>query len=287
VKHAGYFVREAIANVARGGVLTAAAVLAVTFAALIIGIFAVAYVNLKAVYADATREVVIDVYIRDEVSAARAEGIGEHLRRLDGVARAEYISKEKAAREFVGLFPQDKDILAAAGENPLPASYRVHLREDAVDERRIAALVKEINRVDGVEEAVWGQDWVGELERAANEVAWIGAAVGIVLGATAVLVVMSTIGLTVYARRDAISIMKVVGATDGFVQTPFVVEGLVIGLTGGVLAAVVLWGGVYALGQAELAVRFLPPIYLAAGLALTAAGGACGSFIAVRRFLKV
>jgi len=287
VKHWGYYFREAASNVVRGGVLTAAATLAITFATLIIGIFALAYVNLQTVYAEARREVYIDVYLKDEVRPARAAVIGVHLRRLAGVARADYISPEAAAREFVGLFPDDKDVLAAAGPNPLPASYRVYLMPETTTTADVSRLVKSIGAVDGVEEAVYGQEWLGDLERTANAVAMIGVAVGVVLGATAVLVVMSTIGLTVYARRDSIAVMKVVGATDGFVQTPFVFEGMFIGWGGGIIALVALYGGVAALGRAGLDITFFPWSYVVAALALSGGAGAFGSFSAVRKFLRV
>jgi cell division transport system permease protein len=287
VKHWGYYFREAASNIARGGVLTAAATLAITFAGLIIGVFALAYVNLQAIYAEARREVYIDVYLKDEVRTSRAAVIGVHLRRLAGVARADYVSPEAAAREFVGLFPDDKDVLAAAGFNPLPASYRVYLTPEATTTADVNRLIKSIAAVDGVEEAIYGQEWLGDLERAANAVAMVGVAVGVVLGATAVLVVMSTIGLTVYARRDSIAVMKVVGATDGFVQTPFVFEGMFIGWGGGIIALAALYGGVAALGRAGLDVIFLPWHYVVAALALSGGAGGFGSFSAVRKFLRV
>lgn len=286
MKHLGFYIREAGRNIARGGVLTAAAVLAVTFASLIVGVFATAYVNLRAVYEEARRDVYIDVYLKDDVGEEKAQSLGVHLRRLNLVTRADYISREVAAKEFVGFFPDDKDLLAVAGENPLPASYRVFLATEATA-ADCERLVKEINAMDGVEEAVYGQEWLANLDEAASVVGLVGAAVGIILGATAVLVVISTIGLTVYARRDTISIMKVVGATDFFVQAPFVVEGLLIGFVGSALALVALRAGMAFLSQAELSIRFLPPTYVAAGLAAAGYGSAFGSWIAVRRFLRV
>jgi len=286
MKHVGFYIREAGRNIARGGVLTAAAVLAVTFASLIVGVFATTYVNLRSIYDNARRDVYVDVYLNDEVRDEKARELGVHLRRLNLVTRADYVSREAAAKEFIGFFPDDKDLLAAAGENPLPASYRVYLAPEAVA-ADVQRLVKEINAMDGVEEAVYGQEWLSSLDDAASVVGLVGAAVGIILGATAVLVVMSTIGLTVYARRDTILIMKVVGATDFFVQAPFVVEGFLIGLVGGLVALAALRGGVAFLSQAELTVLFLPFGYVAAGLGSAACGGALGSWVAVRRFLRV
>jgi cell division transport system permease protein len=213
--------------------------------------------------------------------------VGEHLRKLPGVARADYVSREKAAEEFVGLFPEDRELLDAVGENPLPASYRVYLSAEAGTPERAERLVKDMNAIDGVDDAVYGQEWLSDLERAARVVGMVGAAVAVLLGAAAVLVVVSTVGLTVYARRETIGIMKVVGATDAFVRAPFVVEGLVIGFMGGLIALGALYGGVTFLRANDVAISFLPTTHVAAGLGLSALGGALGSSVAVRRFLKV
>jgi cell division transport system permease protein len=287
VKNVGFFLREAFKNIGRGGVLTAAAVLAITFAALIAGIFATAYYNLRTIYEEVRSELYVDVYLKYEIDEERAGAVGEHLRKLPGVVRADYISREKAAEEFVGLFPEDSDLLDALGENPLPASYRVYLVGEEEAPEEVATLVEEIKAVDGVDDAVYAQEWLSNLERAAHVVGVVGAAVGGVLGAAAILVVISTIGLAVYARRDTITIMKMVGATDGFVRAPFVVEGFLIGVFGGLLALAALYGGVQFLQTYDVVVRFLPGTYVGAGLAVFALGGGLGSSVAVRRFLKV
>jgi cell division transport system permease protein len=287
VKHLGFFIREAGKNIGRGGILTAAAVLAITFAALMGGVFATAYYNLRAIYEEVKSELYVDIYLDGELDEARSAAIGEHLRKLPGVVRAEYVSKEKAAEEFVGLFPEDSELLEALSENPLPASYRVYLAAETETPEAMEKLVRDINSVEGVEDAVYSQEWLANLEQAARTVGIVGAAVGGVLGAAAVLVVISTIGLAVYARRQTIGIMKIVGATDGFVRAPFVVEGFIIGLAGGALALGALYGGVALLGTYGVEVRFIPISYVGAGLGLSALAGAAGSSVAVRRFLKV
>ncbi|MGD8718203.1 MAG: permease-like cell division protein FtsX [Candidatus Zixiibacteriota bacterium] len=287
MKHLGFYIKEALKNIGRGGILTAAAVLAITFAGLIAGIFATGYFNLRAIYEDVKSELYVDVYLRDEVEEGRAAAIGDHLSKLPGVVRADFVSREEAAEEFVGLFPEDQALLDVLSDNPLPASYRVYLTAEAGKPAEVEKLVAEIAAIDGVEDAVYGQEWLENLERAASVVGMAGGVVGGVLGAAAILVVISTIGLAVYARRETIGIMKVVGATDGFVRAPFVVEGFIIGAVGGLIALGALYGGVAFLRSYDVAVEFIPPTYVAAGLGLSALAGAFGSSVAVRRFLKV
>jgi len=287
VKHLGFFLREAAASIWRGGVLTVAATGAVALAALVAGVFGTAYYNLYAVYEKAQAELYLDVYLKDGISDERAAALGEHFRKFHGVGRAEYISRQAAAEEFVGLFPEDRELLTAAGANPLPASYRVYLNVDPADAAAVARLARDFGAMDGVEDVVYGREWLDNLNRAARAVALAGGAVALLLGGAAVLVVMSTIGLAVHARRDTISIMKIVGATDAFVQAPFLCEGFIIGLVGGGAAAALLFAGVTALTRWGVVVRFPPVQYILAGLAAAALIGAFGAFVSVRRFLKV
>jgi cell division transport system permease protein len=288
VKNVSFFVREACAGFARGGIMTAAAVLSIAISMLIIGIFALAYFNLKAVYEDLQAQVVIDAYVTDEAVAGDMVGeIEGHLTKLDGVAGVEYISKEEAMEEFVGIFPGERDLLDYAGGEPLPASFRVAVAETHHDPGPLAKLAEKIAGVDGVESVVYGREWINNLASTVRLVRTAGLVVGGILAVAAVLVVMSTVGLAVYARREQIGIMKVVGATDMFVRVPFLFEGALLGLVGGGVAAGALWGAHAALGGKGAGISFLPWEYVLAFLGVAVVLGVVGAYISVKRFLRV
>jgi cell division transport system permease protein len=288
VKNLPFFIREAFAGFARGGIMTVAAVLSVAISMLIIGIFALVYFNLEGIYEDLRSQVVIDAYLTDEAVAGDAVGeIESHLTKLDGVAGVKYISKEAALEEFVGIFPSEKELLDYAGGEPLPASFRVTVDEDHQEPGSLAALADEIAAVDGVEDVSWGREWVQNLASTVRLVRTAGIVIGGILAIAAVLVVMSTVGLAVYARREHIGIMKVVGATDAFVNAPFIFEGALLGFVGGGLALGALWGAQAALAGEGAEISFLPGEYVLAFLGVAVVLGVVGAYISVKRFLRV
>lgn len=286
MKHLGFFLREACGNIRHGGILTAASLVAMSLASVVTAFVGITYYNLRAIYKEAKAEVYLDVYLKDDVPEERAAALGNHIRRLPGVRSLRFISSKEALEEFVGLFPEDKELLAAAGPNPLPASYRVYLTEEANGAAAVNELAKKVAAMDGVEDVVYGSEWLGELERWAQTVAVAGGVVAAILGVAAVSVVMSTVAVTVYARRDVINIMKIIGATDGFVAMPFLVQGFLIGTASGVLALAGSYGVCAALTGWGLDIRTPPPPCAFAAVAGAALLGVVGSAVAVRRVLR-
>ncbi len=288
MKHLPFYLREALANFIRGGMLTAAGVLSVAISMLVVGIILIVYVNLLDVYNGLTSEITVEAYLEDEaVDGNRVEEIDEHLSNVNGVLETEYISKEKAAEDFIGFFPAEKRAMEEAGDNPLPASFRIKVEKRFEDPALMENLAGEIVAIDGVEDVDYGREWLEGLARVVEIVRLIGLIIAGVLSIASVLVVVTTVGMGVYARRDQISIMKLVGATDSFVRIPFVFEGATIGLVGGCLALGILYGGYYALFSSDIGVIFLPWQYITAFLISGVLLGIIGSYIAVMRFLKV
>ena len=109
MKHLPFYFREALANFGRGGMLTAAAVLSVCISMLVVGIIIILYINLLGVYNELTSEITVEAYLDDEViSGGRVDEVGDHLKSTEGIIGIEYITKEKAAEDFVGFFPAEK-----------------------------------------------------------------------------------------------------------------------------------------------------------------------------------
>jgi cell division transport system permease protein len=288
MKHLPFYFREALANFTRGGMLTAAAVLSVSISMLVVGIILILYVNLVSIYDELTSEITVEAYLEDEATSdGRIDQIGKHLDSIIGVLGTEYISKEKAAEDFVGFFPAEKRAMEEVGDNPLPASYRMRVEKRFEDPALMEGLAAEISAVDGIEDVDYGREWLEGLAQVVSMVRLVGLIIAGVLGFASILVVVTTVGMGVYTRRDQISIMKLVGATDAFVRVPFLFEGAAIGLVGAVLALAALYGGYYALFSSDIAVTFLRWEYIAVYLASGVLLGIIGSYIAVMRFLKV
>lgn len=228
-------------------------------------------------------ELTLTAYLEPELDETSQRALVERARALAGVERVALVTKEAALARFERM-AGSAELLAGLDENPLPAALELSLAPAARTRATIASLAAELDRWPGVELAQ-GQDWVEGYARALDVVRSLATGLGCVLAAAALLIVANTIRLAIYARRDELDILALVGASRTFVRVPFLLEGALQGLLGG-LAALAIVYGVYAafaprlahalelvLGRADL-VFFTT----AQALALVAAGALLGLF---------
>ena len=183
----------------------------------------------------------IEVYLKDGTSRTRALAIARDLEDMEGVSGAAYLDKEAAAAEFRKMFGEG--LLEAVSRNPLPASIRVGLGGDAelsVRARRVAGVASGYKEVEGVDA---GESWLESLDRALATATWVGLLLGGVLCMACAFAVSNTAKLMVLAEREAIEVMRLVGATGGTIRLTFLLGGALQGFLGGILAAAVLWIG--------------------------------------------
>lgn len=222
-----------------------------------------------------------------------APGRQEMERRLSsipGVKEVKFIPKEEGARILSEMLGQTG--LFSQGENPLPDGFNIY----PVSGADVEAIAAKIQRISGVEEVVYGQNFVRLLNLFVRLI-WIVGLILISLTVFAVLyIVINTIQLTVYARRQEIEIMKLVGATDSFVRWPFLLEGVYLGIIGALISIFLLLEGYTILyGKAKSFTRILPILsgfevttdLIVFLLAMGIFFGALGSSLSVRRYLKV
>lgn len=178
----------------------------------------------------------VSVYLLDDAPAAEVDALYAKLAAVGGVARVDRIDKDEALRRFRASFKDLADVPAELGRNPLPASFEVVLdpgpqaRDTA---RRVGAAVE---GASAVEEVRYDQAFLDRVDALLGIARWGGATIGLVVFTAVALVVSGVLRLTVYARRDEIEIMHLVGAPPMLVRGPFLVAGLVQGLAGGLLA---------------------------------------------------
>jgi cell division transport system permease protein len=252
--------------------------------------------NLEGMIESLKGQVRITVYLNEGFSDSEINEFQDRLSGIDGVEAVTYISKEAALDEFTASLRGDEDLLGGLTSNPLPASMRV----DPVPELRSAAGVREILTGIGdhplVAEVRYGKEWLDRME---NILAFlnIGAvALGIVLSMAAVFIISNTIKITVMARKDELEIMRYVGATEGFIRMPFLIEGVLQGLAGalvslGLLSALHImvkarFGAAITSAFGVEALRFLPTAHLTAIVAGGVILGGIGSLASVGKFSK-
>ncbi|MEW6522446.1 MAG: permease-like cell division protein FtsX [Bacillota bacterium] len=284
-------VREAFISIRRNAPMSLISVSTVALCLFMLGSMVLLSLNIDAVTGTLEGQVELTLYLETKVDEGGAREIMDLLSRLDEVREVRYVSKEEALERLRRQFGDQQGLLdGIAHMNPLPASIEVNL----VWPEGAGQVAAYASGLPGVEEVAYAKDTVEQLLEITRLIRLGGYMLVMVLVAATCLLVANTIRLTVFARRRQIAIMRLVGATDAFIKGPFAVEGIILGLAGAGLAAVmvkqVYLRVVSALSTSIPFLPLLPPgaeleavvqLLLGTGTAI----GAVGSVIAVRRFL--
>ncbi|MBQ9377096.1 MAG: permease-like cell division protein FtsX [Schwartzia sp.] len=287
-----YVVREVVNSLWRNNWMTIASVGTVAVSLFVLGIFLILVANTNRMVDSLESKVEITVYIKDDVSKEGMEALEENIRTMQGIKSVTFVDKGRALERFRERLGDQKFLLDSLGDtNPLPNSLEVHvIRPDMV---RTAA--EAIAAMPEVEAAKYGQDVVEHLFDITRLLRFFGVALMLVLAMATLFIISNTIRLTVFARRKEIAIMKYVGATDWFIRWPFLLEGIVMGCFGGIIAALTL-RGTYRMIAAKIydTLAFFPLLpenpflhYVSIAILLCGMGiGALGSTLSLKRFLK-
>lgn len=234
---------------------------------LLVGAFAVLVSNMERLLDRFGQEIRVSAYLADGLSVADQRGLLEQVRRIPGVQGVELVTKEQALERFKASASGRATLLEGLDENPLPASLEIALVPARRNAEGLAALAKALQGLPGITDVGYGHEWVEGYAKAVGLLRGIAIAIGGVLSLATLLIVANTIRLSVYARRDEIEILRLVGASRGFIALPFVLEGLVQGFAGGLLALGLLYGLFRLLlpalaGGLELLLGFVTPAFL-------------------------
>lgn len=286
-----YFFDEAVASLWRGfkTALTSTATIAVAF--VVLGGFLILTSNMEQVFTRWQDAAEFSVYLSDTVSPAQRDAIEQSLSQSAVVAAVELVSKEDALRRFRQNFGALAQAAGDLSANPLPASVEVRLRPNA-NPMDVAALAEKASALAGVADVRYDRQWIQRLMHAVDVVRAGGFALAALLVFAAALTVASVVRLALLARREEIHIMQLVGAPIAYIRGPFIVEGLIQGALGAVVALMVLWitffvmrrrADAWLAGAVDPAALVFLSLSTAAGLlAAGAAVGAIGGFIAAR-----
>lgn len=287
----GYFVGETFQNIRRNFLMAASAILTVAISLALLGSVLLIRQWTDTIVGRWRGNVEINVFLRNDASEPQIQAVQSKISSIPDVKEFRYVSKEEALTEFQEMFKDKKDLVENVGPGVLPASFRITLK----DPEKADGVGDQIKGLPGVDEVQYASQTIKRLTAITN---WVTAGMAFfvaIFAIAAVLLIANTIRLAVFARRKEIGIMKLVGATNWFVRVPFMLEGLMTGFIGSVLA----FAGIYGLALLTRRVQSLAPIFDAAvgtgaaietGLILVVFGigvGILGSGIALRRFLDV
>jgi cell division transport system permease protein len=240
----GYFFKESTSSMRRNMALTVAAVMVTTLSLFILGVVSTMVHTGNGVAADMKEKVdEIRVFLKDNVTVDERQSMTAFIQKMDEVKSVKYISKEEAMKEFNEMFKDDPQMRAEIEGNPLPASFRIRMKDpkfNAVVAKRLESRPEVSEDASGKKEIKNQKDVVQKVLRITGMVQNVGAVVTIAFGIIAVALVSITVRMAIYSRRKEIGIMKLVGATNWFIRWPFMIEGVIEGFLGAIIALVVM-----------------------------------------------
>jgi cell division transport system permease protein len=275
--------RELLIGLRRAPLLSALAVVTIAFALFAVGLFGLVAVNIERALQDVEERVEIRAFLEDGVPAQRRIATMQALGALPEVASVDYVSPEQAlerARQELGEF---SDVFESEF---LPAAYEVRLKPGFRDPDHVRAVATRIGEEPGVEDVRYGREWVEKFHAIRNVATAVGAGLGATFALVAIIIIGATIRMTVLARAPEIAIMRLVGATDGYIRRPFLLDGLLKGLAGGALALLLTWLAATAVSRWVVEASFFEPGIAALGVLGGALIGLVGSMLAVGRHLR-
>ncbi|MEY8304027.1 permease-like cell division protein FtsX [Anaerosalibacter bizertensis] len=237
----------------------------------------------------------IQIFLEDDIKKEEIETIGNKIKSSDGVKNVKFLTKEEAMKDMKEDWGEEGDLLEGLEENPLPNSYIIQLE----DIEYADAVVENIKGMKGIEEVKYYRDIIEKLLSTANYIRITGVIIIVILMAVSVFIISNTIKITVTARKREVNIMKYVGATNGYIRGPFIIEGILLGLIGALLSILIVnYGYDYLFKVINEKLYVLFTVYLVAPHALLkdisimfiAIGvgiGTLGSLVSLKRFLNV
>jgi cell division transport system permease protein len=236
-----YFVEEALTSLWRSRLITALSIVTIAVSLFVLGAFLSVASNLSEVVARWSDKVQVTFYLEDQLPEVPRESLQAALRGDPAVETVVYVPREEALRRFRALFREMRTLPEDLGENPFPAALEVTLRPGRNSAEDAQRLVQSFQRAPGVEDVEYDLLWIQRLSTAVRLVRGAGAFLGAILVLAAVFTISNVMRLTMYAREDELDIMRLVGAAPAYVKGPFVLEGMIQGGLGGLLALGLLW----------------------------------------------
>lgn len=292
-----YLLRRVLRNVKESPILCSAAIGTVAVALAILTFFGLIVINVQKLAVHWSEEIQIVAYLESSPAEQRLDDWRKLIRGMPEVEQIKFVGREEALRRFRTRLGPDSDLLEGFGAEILPASFEITLKEKHRNRSAAEAVVKRLRQNPDFSDFSFGQDWLERFESFLDLLRFGGLILGSFLVFAALFIVSNTIKLTLYARRDELEIMALVGATPMYIKTPFLLEGAMHGALGGLIALI----GSFAVFQLFLQ-QGLSSLLLVAGneqivflawkqqLLVIAGGillGSIGSVMSLRKFVRI
>ena len=292
-----YFSARALANLRQNVFVSAVTVGTIALALLIAALFLLVYVNLEGMAEGWSDKVQVTAYFDREPSPLAVAALKGNVKAIPGTAKVVFVTQLEAEKRLRGRLKGQESLLEGITPDVLPASLEISLDREHRESATVASYVAALKRIQGITEVQYGEEWVKRFNSFMNMFRLMGALLGGFLTVAVLFIVSNTIKLTIYARKEELELLGLVGATRFFIKAPFLIEGVLQGALGAALSLVSLLACYYAflknagsflgVNSAAAGLSFLPVSYLAAILCGGVLLGFIGSLTSLKRFIHV
>jgi cell division transport system permease protein len=258
----------------------------VGFALFVVGLFGLATYNVRLYLETMEERVEVVAYLRDDATSAEIANMGEALTNLPEVLGVDFVTKDEALDRAYRDLPEFSEILTDLEVNPLPASLEIQLRPGSRTPVMADRIAQQAALYPIVEEVQYGEEWVDKLFTIRRMGAVTTTVLGTAFAIVAAMIIGTAVRIAIFARRDEIKIMQLVGARDGFIHRPFLLEGGVTGALGGLLAVALTYITFWSIVNYIFAISWIPWAWAGAGVSTGIFFGVAASGYAVRKHLR-
>ncbi len=287
-----YYIAEAFRGLRANSLVNLLAVGTISMAMLIVGFFLIVFFNVQSTVRAMGDRLEMSVYLKDGLSDHEKDFLLGRLKAEPGVRKVIALSKADALALFKKELKGQEALLQGLGENPLPASYELAIDRAYAETDRLEAMARKFSGYPGVEDVSYGKQGAEVVSGLYRLLTYGGTVLAILLGVSVVFIISNSVRLALYSRGQEIELMQWIGATKGFIQGPFLIEGMMLAMLGSALSIGIL-AALYYLLPPEIVhlfsrfrgLDFLPPsvvAYMVMGGGLL---GLTGALVSVNKFL--
>ncbi len=288
-----YFISEAFRGLRSNSLVNLLAVGTISMAMLIVGFFLLAFINLQSAMNSMGDRLGMSVYLKDGLSVQERDFIQLRLKSEPGVKQVSYLPKADALALFRKELKGQETLLQGLSENPLPDSFELNIDRGYAQLEKMETMARRFSVLPGVEDVSYGREGARLLGSLFKLMSYGGFALAVLLGVSVVFIISNTVRLALYSRGQEIELMQWIGATRGFIQGPFLVEGMMIAMLGTALAVGVIAGIFYSLPRDVILALSSPhgldflPLPVVGYMVLTGGVlGLVGAVVSVNKFLE-
>ena len=234
-----YALKESLSGFKRVKISGIITIFTITVSLLLLGVFLIVLENINGIVQNIRNRIEIEAFLKDNLTEKEKYNIKLTLLKIEGIKDINFISKEEASKIFKEEFGEE--INRVLDFNPLPESFKISLWDTYKTSERINTIINKIKTIDGIDDVIYRKTLLELLDRRAKLFSEVSLVIIAIISIISIFLISNTIRLIIYSKRKIIETMRLVGATERFIKTPFIIEGIFHGLLSGIIASLIIY----------------------------------------------